>query len=61
MEAARAAEAEAQAAHFRGELDKALASRSWKITRPLRDVNAWLQHQTRLWRTVFGKLKFDES
>ena len=61
MEAAHAAEAEAQAAHFRGELDKALASRSWKITRPLRDVSAWRRHQTRFWRTVFGKLKFDES
>src|SRR5271157_5201180 len=61
MEAAHAAEAEAQAAHFRGELDKALASRSWKITRPLRDFNAWWQHQTSFWRTLFGTLKSDES
>ncbi|HME33490.1 MAG TPA: hypothetical protein VKG65_12105 [Terriglobales bacterium] len=61
MEAARAVEAEAQAAHFRAELDKALASRSWRITRPLRDFNAWRQHQTSSRRTLVGTLKSDPS
>ena len=53
MEAARAEEAAAQAAFFRGELEQAISSRSWKITRPIRDLNAW-------WRTLFGKSKSDE-
>ena len=54
MEAARAEEAAAQAAFFRGELERAISSRSWKITRPIRDLNAW-------WRTLSGKSKSDES
>ncbi len=57
MEAARAAKAEARATHFRGELDKALTSRSWKITRPLRGFNSWRQHRPRLWQALWGTFK----
>ncbi len=56
-EAARAAEAEARAVHFKVELDKALTSRSWKITRPLRGVNSWWQHRPRVWQALLGIFK----
>src|SRR5271167_63814 len=42
-------EAEAQAKLFRGELQKAFASRSWRVTRPLRAFNEWaLRVQSRI-------------